>query len=120
MLRGYIDKEEYTPGAGTKNSARARRAAQAKQIQANAEVEVANKMAQASKILATQEGGFHLREIQNLAEMSKEESSMIIVYPYKSASAERIAHAAVSLTQKLKPAKSKPATSSISKTASTN
>ncbi len=75
--------------------ARARRAAQAKQIQAEAEVMVANKMAEASKILAQQEGGFHLREIQNLSEMSKEESSMIIVYPYQSSTGKDIAHAAV-------------------------
>lgn len=83
--------------------ARARRAAQAKQIQANAEVEVANKMAEASQILAAQEGGFHLREIQNLSEISKEESSMIIVYPYESSTGKQIAHAAVALAEKHKP-----------------
>jgi len=75
--------------------ARARRAAQAKQIQAEAEVAVANKMAEASKILGQQKGGFHLREIQNLSAMSKEESSMIIVYPYESSAGKDIAHAAV-------------------------
>jgi regulator of protease activity HflC (stomatin/prohibitin superfamily) len=80
--------------------ARARRAAQAKQIQADAEVAVANKMAEASKILAKQDGGFHLREIQNLAEMSKEESSMIIVYPYESSSGKDIAHASVATAVK--------------------
>lgn len=76
--------------------ARARRAAQAKQIQAEAEVLVAKKMSEASKILADQEGGFHLREIQNLAEISKEESSTIIVYPQESRAGQEIAHAAVS------------------------
>jgi len=77
--------------------ARARRAAQAKQIQAQAEVEVANRMAEASEILAKQKGGFHLREIQNLAEISKEESSMIIIYPQESTAGKAISHAAVAL-----------------------
>lgn len=52
-------------------------------------------MAEASKILGQQKGGFHLREIQNLSAMSKEESSMIIVYPYESSAGKDIAHAAV-------------------------
>jgi regulator of protease activity HflC (stomatin/prohibitin superfamily) len=74
--------------------ARARRAAQAKQIQADAEVQVAQKTAEATQILAKQKGGFRLREIQNLAAMSKEESSMVIVYPYHSGGGEAIAQAA--------------------------
>lgn len=77
--------------------ARAHRAAQAKKVQAEAEVMVAEKMAEASKILAEQPGGFKLREIQNLSEMSKEESSMIIVYPFDSEAGERLAHASVSV-----------------------
>ncbi len=88
--------------------ARARRAAEAKQIQAEAEVAVAQKMAEASKILAEQEGGFHLREIQNLAEISKEESSMIIIYPHQSAAGEGVAHAAVALAAKKIPPQSDP------------
>lgn len=82
--------------------ARARRAAKGKQIQAEAEVLVAHKMAEASKILANQKGGFRLREIQNLAEMSKEESAMIIIYPFQSSGGESIAHAAVALNQQIK------------------
>ncbi len=75
--------------------ARARRAAQAKQIQAQAEVEVAQKMAEASGILKGQEGAFRLREIQNISEIAKEESSMIIIYPYESSAGADIAHSAV-------------------------
>jgi regulator of protease activity HflC (stomatin/prohibitin superfamily) len=94
--------------------ARARRAARAKQIQAEAEIEVAKKVAEASRTLAKQKGGFRLREIQNLAAISKEESSMIIVYPFQSSAGEEIAHAAVSLTSQIQKQKRQPA----SKTAS--
>ena len=76
--------------------ARAHRASEAKQIQARAEVEVAEKIAEASKILTAQKGGFKLREIQNLAEISKEESSMIIIYPTNSESGRGLANAATS------------------------
>ncbi|MFQ5492782.1 MAG: SPFH domain-containing protein [Candidatus Dojkabacteria bacterium] len=79
--------------------ARARRAAQAKTIQAEAEVKVAEKVAEASKILENQKGGFKLREIQNLSEISKEESSMIIVYPSGSFTGESMAAAAVPLAK---------------------
>lgn len=85
--------------------ARARRASQAKQIQADAEVAVAKKMAEASQILTKQKGGFHLREIQNLAEISKEESSMIIIYPQQSSAGAEIAHAAIALKSKTSPPK---------------
>ncbi|MFC1790088.1 SPFH domain-containing protein [Patescibacteria group bacterium] len=80
--------------------ARARRAAKAKQIQAEAEVEVAKKVAEASEILDKQKGGFRLREIQNLSTISKEESSMIIVYPLDSSDGKSIAHAAIPLATK--------------------
>jgi regulator of protease activity HflC (stomatin/prohibitin superfamily) len=80
--------------------ARAKRAAHAKQVQAEAEVLVAEKMSEASKILANQPGGFKLREIQNLAEMSKEESSMIIIYPQDSNMADKIASAVTSVPSK--------------------
>lgn len=71
--------------------ARARRAAEAKQIQAQAEILVAEKVAEASRILNETPGGFKLRELQNLNEMSKEESSMIIIYPSGDGNGESIA-----------------------------
>ena len=80
--------------------ARARRAAEAKQIQAEAEVMVATKVAEASKILSAQPGGFKLREIQNLSEISKEESSMIIVYPADSEGGKAMAGASISQFKK--------------------
>lgn len=90
--------------------ARARRAAQAKQIQADAEIAVANKMAEASKILSSQAGGFKLREIQNLAEISKEESSMIIIYPGEPGMGQQIAGSSVALHDRAKAAKVKRVT----------
>ncbi|MBP9759166.1 hypothetical protein KBD45_05720 [Candidatus Dojkabacteria bacterium] len=73
--------------------ARARRASQAKQIEAEAEILVAQKIAEASTILNKIPGGFRLREIQNLAEMSKEESSTIIIYPMENEMGRNIATA---------------------------
>lgn len=73
--------------------ARARRASQAKQIEAEAEIMVAEKIAEASTILNKIPGGFRLREIQNLSEMSKEESSTIIIYPVESEMGRNIAAA---------------------------
>ncbi len=61
--------------------ARAKRAAEAKRIQANAEVEVAQKLSEAAEKL-NKAGGIRLRELQVLSEISKEESSMVIIYPY--------------------------------------
>jgi regulator of protease activity HflC (stomatin/prohibitin superfamily) len=61
--------------------ARAERSAEAKRIQANAEKEVATALVEATSTLARQEGTMELRQIQALLEMSKEESSMIIIYP---------------------------------------
>ncbi|MCA9385528.1 hypothetical protein KC717_02680 [Candidatus Dojkabacteria bacterium] len=78
--------------------ARAHRAAQAKQIQAEAEIMVAEKVAQATQILSKTPGGFKLREIQNLAEIAKEESSMIIVYPESSAMGADIASSAIAMS----------------------
>ena len=74
--------------------ARAERSAKAKQIQADAEVAVATALAEASRTLQTQEGSAQLRQIQALLEMSKEESSMIIVYPMDSIGGQQIASAA--------------------------
>lgn len=62
--------------------ARARRAAEAKKVQAEAEIMVAEKLSQASSILDKNKSAMRLREMQILNEMSKEESSMIIIYPY--------------------------------------
>jgi len=72
--------------------ARARRASEAKQIQAAAEVEVANKIAEASRILEQSSGGMRLRELQILNAISKEESSMVIVYPYGDRAGQEIAN----------------------------
>jgi regulator of protease activity HflC (stomatin/prohibitin superfamily) len=74
--------------------ARAERSAQAKQIQADAEVQVANALAEATKILSKQVGGMELRQIQALLDISKEESSMVIVYPMGSETGRQIAAAA--------------------------
>ncbi|TFG50412.1 MAG: slipin family protein [Anaerolineales bacterium] len=74
--------------------ARAERSAKAKQIQANAELKVATSLAEAARILSSGEGSLQLRQIQALLEISKEESSMVIVYPMDSVSGERIAAAA--------------------------
>jgi regulator of protease activity HflC (stomatin/prohibitin superfamily) len=73
--------------------ARAERGARAKQIQAEAEVNVAKKLAQAAKVLDAEPGAFQVRQIQALLEMSKEESSTIIVYPVDSFSGQMIAAA---------------------------
>lgn len=72
--------------------ARAERSAQAKKIEAKAEKEVATELAEASRTLASQPGSMALRQIQALLEMSKEESSTIIVYPTNSIGGEMIAN----------------------------
>lgn len=77
--------------------ARERRAAEAKQIAANAEVLVATKIAEASRELQEQgAGGLRLRELQLLSEMSKNEGTMVIVYPYGDRSGAEIANGASS------------------------
>ncbi len=73
--------------------ARAERSSKAKQIEATAEKEVATQLAYASKTLASQEGSMELRRIQALLEISKEESSTIIIYPMDSFAGEQIASA---------------------------
>ena len=73
--------------------ARAERSAKAKQIQADAEVAVATALAEATEILTAQDGSLELRQIQALLDMSKEESSMIIVYPANSLMGQQIASA---------------------------
>ena len=74
--------------------ARAERSAKAKQIQADAEVRVANALAEATAVLSSQVGGMELRQIQALLDISKEESSMVIVYPMGSEMGGQIAAAA--------------------------
>ena len=61
--------------------ARAARGARAKQIQAEAEVKVAEMLTEAARILQSEPGALQVRQIQALLEMSKEESATIIVYP---------------------------------------
>ncbi len=73
--------------------ARAERSSQAKQIQAEAEKKVATSLAEASRTLASQEGTMELRQIQALLEISKEESSTIIIYPMDSFGGKTIAAA---------------------------
>jgi regulator of protease activity HflC (stomatin/prohibitin superfamily) len=82
--------------------ARAERSSKAKKIQAEAEIMVAKSLAEASLILAKTEGTMQLRQIQALLEMSKEESSTIIVYPMDSLQGKGIAGstAAVHSTKK--------------------
>ena len=85
--------------------ARAERSARAKQIQADAEVAVATALADATEILTAQNGSLELRQIQALLDMSKEESSMIIVYPADSLMGQQIAAASAGAnSSKEKPA----------------
>ena len=74
--------------------ARARRSSEAKRIEAEMEVVVAEKIREASEILMKTPGGLRLREMQLLSEMSKEESSTIIVYPYGDRTGMEIASSA--------------------------
>ena len=83
--------------------ARAERSAKAKQIQANAEIAVAEARAKASQILEAQSGTLELRQIQALLEISKEESSMIIIYPVDSLGGTQIAHATAGASASSKP-----------------
>ncbi len=84
--------------------ARADRSAKAKQIQADAEVSVANALAEASNILSGAEGSMELRQIQALLDISKEESAMVIIYPLNSVMGGQIASAAAG-TQTQQPKK---------------
>jgi len=71
--------------------ARAERSSKAKKIQAEAEIVVAKSLLEASEILSQKEGTLQLRQIQAMLEISKEESSTIIIYPLDSAKGEEIA-----------------------------
>lgn len=83
--------------------ARARRSSEAKQIQADAEVAVAEKIREAGAILDGSRHGMRLRELQILSEMSKEEGSMIIIYPYGDRSGEEIANSSTGMFHMKKP-----------------
>jgi len=71
--------------------ARAERSSRAKKIQAEAEIVVAKSLLEASEILSQKQGTMQLRQIQAMLEISKEESSTIIIYPLDSAKGEEIA-----------------------------
>ena len=73
--------------------ARAERSAQAKRIEAEAEVAVADALTEASTVLANAQGSMELRQIQALLDISKEESSMVIIYPLDSVMGGQIAAA---------------------------
>lgn len=72
--------------------ARARRASEAKQIMADAEVLVARKIMEASNILGESRDALRLRELQTLTEISKETGNMVIVYPYGERAGQEIAN----------------------------
>lgn len=80
--------------------ARAERSAKAKKIQADAEITVAESLAEASKILADSKGTMQLRQIQALLEMSKEESSTIILYPMDGLKGSEIASSTAAVHSK--------------------
>jgi regulator of protease activity HflC (stomatin/prohibitin superfamily) len=71
--------------------ARSRRAAEAKQIEASAEVLVAQKLSEASEILAKNPEAMKLREMQILADIARA-GSTVIVYPYGDRNAQEIAN----------------------------
>ncbi len=73
--------------------ARAERAAKAKIIQAEAEKTVAVSLSEASELLAHQPDAMQLRQIQAILDISKEESSMVIIYPMDSLTGKQIASA---------------------------
>jgi regulator of protease activity HflC (stomatin/prohibitin superfamily) len=71
--------------------ARSRRAAEAKQIEASAEVLVAQKLLEASQILTQSKEAMKLREMQILADIARA-GSTVIVYPYGDRTAQEIAN----------------------------
>jgi len=72
--------------------ARAKRSAEAKQIEAEAEVLVAEKINQASTKIEESRYGMRLRELQIINAMSKEQGTTVIIYPYGDRAGEEIAH----------------------------
>ena len=85
--------------------ARAERSAKAKQIQADAEIKVADALAQASSLLSGAEGSLELRQIQALLDISKEESAMVIIYPMDKVMGASIASATAGNQTQRKPNK---------------
>lgn len=79
--------------------ARARRSAEAKKIQADAEILVAEKIAEAGAKLDESKHGMRLRELQILSDMSKEEGSMVIIYPYGDQTGKDIATASANISK---------------------
>lgn len=79
--------------------ARAERSAKAKQIQADAEVAVAKSLAEASETLNTA-NAMQLRQIQAVLDISKEESSMVIIYPTDSMMGQQIASSSAGVQTK--------------------
>lgn len=79
--------------------ARSRRAAEAKQIEASAEVLVAQKLSEASEILAKNPEAMKLREMQILADIARA-GSTVIVYPYGDRNAQEIANSHAGHTPK--------------------
>ena len=74
--------------------AQAERGAKAKQIEADAEVAVAEKLAEAARLLQGVDGAMRLRELQALLVMAAEEGgNMVIVYPQGDPRGEMIAAA---------------------------
>jgi regulator of protease activity HflC (stomatin/prohibitin superfamily) len=71
--------------------ARSRRAAEAKQIEASAEVLVAQKLLEASEILSKSDEAMRLRELQILGDIARA-GSTVIVYPYGDRNAQEIAN----------------------------
>ncbi len=71
--------------------ARSRRSAEAKQIEASAEVLVAQKLSEASEILAKNPEAMKLREMQILADIARA-GSTVIVYPYGDRNGQEIAN----------------------------
>ena len=74
--------------------ARAERGAKAKQINSEAELQVAKDLAEAARLLNNQPGALQLRHMQVLLDISKEEGNTIIIYPDNSPDARTIAAAA--------------------------
>jgi len=74
--------------------AREQRSAEGMKIRAEAGVEVAKLTKEAAEILAEVPDGMELRRLQVLAEMSKEEGTMVVVYPMDMGMGRQIAAAA--------------------------
>lgn len=83
--------------------ARAERSAKAKKIEARAEENVAMSLIKASRILAEEPDAMALRQIQAMLDISKEESSLVIIYPMDSFMGQQIAAATAGRQQRMQP-----------------